>query len=43
MAALGLQLVVDVLATIGYYSMVSITLNAFRVGLPPGEPSPFPD
>lgn len=42
-AALGLPLVVEVLATMGYYSMVSITLNAFQMGLPPGEQSPFPN
>lgn len=41
--ALGLQAVVELVATIGYYSMVCMTLNAFEVGLPPGERSPFPD
>ncbi len=39
--AFGLQTVVELVATIGYYAMVSLTLNAFEVGLPPGEPSPF--
>jgi hypothetical protein len=33
--------VVELVATIGYYSFVSLTLNAFQVPLPPGEPSPF--
>ena len=41
--ALGLPSVVELVATIGYYSMVSLTLNAFQVPLPPGEPSPFAD
>ena len=39
--AFGLQTVVELVATIGYYAMVSMTLNAFDVGLPAGEPSPF--
>jgi 4-carboxymuconolactone decarboxylase len=41
--ALGLQAVIEVVATIGYYSLVSLTLNAFAVPLPAGEKSPFPD
>lgn len=41
--ALGLPQVVELVATAGYYSMVSMTLNTFRVPLPPGEPSPFPE
>lgn len=41
--ALGKTAVVELIATIGYYSMVSITLNAYGVPLPPGEKSPFPD
>jgi len=40
--ALGLAAVVEVVATSGYYSMVSLTLNTFQVPLPEGEPSPFP-
>lgn len=40
---LGHKTVVELVATIGYYSMVSMTLNAFQVGLQPGEKSPFPD
>ncbi len=40
---LGLQTLVELVATIGYYSYVSLTLNAFQVSLPPGEASPFPD
>lgn len=41
--AFGLPTVVELVATAGYYSMVSLTLNAFEVPLPPGESSPFPD
>ncbi len=41
--ALGVPAVVELVGTIGYYSMVSLTLNAFEVGLPPGESSPFSD
>lgn len=41
--ALCLPQVVELAATIGYYSMVSITLNAFKIPLPPGQASPFPD
>jgi 4-carboxymuconolactone decarboxylase len=40
---LGHTAVVELVATVGYYSMVSLTLNAFEVPLPPGELSPFPD
>ena len=43
LSALGEPGVVELIATLGYYSMVSMTLNAFQVALPPGEPSPFPD
>ncbi len=41
--ALGLKTVVELVAIMGYYCMVSVTLNAFDAPLPPGEPSPFPD
>lgn len=41
--ALGLPALVELIATAGYYAMVSLTLNAFQVPLPPGESSPFPD
>ncbi len=40
---LGLQAVVELVATAGYYGMVSMTLNAFEVGLPPGAEPPFKD
>ena len=39
----GLFDVVELIAIIGYYCMVSVTLNAFEAPLPAGEPSPFPD
>lgn len=41
--AFGLPAVVELIGTIGYYSMVCMTLNTFQIGLPPGESSPFPD
>jgi 4-carboxymuconolactone decarboxylase len=41
--AFGLQTLVELVAIVGYYCMVSITLNAFEAPLPPGESSPFPD
>ena len=41
--ALGLQMVVELVAIMGYYCMVSVTLNAFEAPLPAGEASPFPD
>jgi 4-carboxymuconolactone decarboxylase len=41
--SLGLQTVVELIAIMGYYCMVSITLNAFEAPLPPEESSPFPD
>jgi 4-carboxymuconolactone decarboxylase len=39
----GMQTLVDLIAIVGYYCMVSITLNVFEAPLPPGEVSPFPD
>ncbi|UCH49574.1 MAG: carboxymuconolactone decarboxylase family protein [Betaproteobacteria bacterium] len=41
--AFGMQTLVELVAMMGYYCMVSVTLNAFEAPLPPGEPSPFPD
>jgi 4-carboxymuconolactone decarboxylase len=40
---LGMEQLVVLVATMGYYCMVSMTLNTFQVPLPPGEPSPFQD
>lgn len=39
--AVGTQGVVEAVATMGYYTMVSMTLNAFDVPIPSGEPEPF--
>ena len=39
----GMQTLVDLVAIVGYYCMVSTTLNAFEAPLPAGEASPFPD
>lgn len=41
--AFGMQTLVELVAIMGYYCMVSITLNAFEAPLPPGVPSPFAD
>ncbi|MFN8639928.1 MAG: hypothetical protein U0360_10870 [Dehalococcoidia bacterium] len=38
--AFGERGVVDLVGTVGYYSLVSMTLNAFEVGLPEGETPP---
>jgi len=38
---LGELAVVELIATAGYYCMVCLTLNAYQVGLPEGEASPF--
>ena len=38
---LGEQGVVDLIALLGYYTLVSMTLNVFEVPLPAGEPDPF--
>ena len=32
----------DLVATVGYYGMVSMTLNVFEVTLPEGEKDPLP-
>ena len=34
--------VMDLVAVLGYYSLVSMTLNVFQVALPEGEAEPFP-
>lgn len=39
---LGENGVVELVNLLGYYGMVSMTLNVFEVPLPPGEPDPFP-
>ena len=42
-ALFGEQGVVDLVGVIGYYHLVSLTLNAFNVPLPEGVESPFGD
>ena len=38
---LGERGLVDLVSLLGYYGLVSMTLNTFEVPLPPGEPDPF--
>jgi 4-carboxymuconolactone decarboxylase len=38
---LGRQSLVELVGILGYYSLVSLTLNAFEVPLPAGAPEPF--
>jgi 4-carboxymuconolactone decarboxylase len=40
---LGLQAVVELVGILGYYSLVSLTLNAFEVPVPASAPEPFAD
>src|SRR5882724_10416175 len=42
-AALGEQGLVEVIGIIGYYTLIANTLNVFQVGLPAGQPLPFPE
>jgi len=42
-AALGEAGLVEVIAIIGYYTLIANTLNLFQVGLPAGEALPFPE
>jgi 4-carboxymuconolactone decarboxylase len=42
-AALGENGLVEVIAIIGYYTLIGNTLNVFQVALPAGEPLPFPE
>jgi 4-carboxymuconolactone decarboxylase len=41
--AFGEQGLVEIIAIIGYYTLIGNTLNVFQVGLPKGEPLPFPE
>lgn len=43
LAAFGERGLVDLVGTVGYYGLVSATLNVFGVELPPGEDDPFPE
>jgi 4-carboxymuconolactone decarboxylase len=38
----GEQGLMDIIQTIGFYTFVSMTLNAFNIPTAPGEPMPFP-
>lgn len=38
----GEEGLMDILQTIGFYTFVSMTLNAFNVPTGPGDPTPFP-
>ena len=40
-AELGLTAVIELVGILGYYSLVSMTINAFEVPLPDGAPQPF--
>ncbi len=40
-AAMGEDQIIDLVAIIGFYTMVAITLNAFNAPLPDGAESPF--
>jgi 4-carboxymuconolactone decarboxylase len=42
-AGLGETGLVEVIAIIGYYTLIGNTLNLFQVGLPAGETLPFPE
>jgi 4-carboxymuconolactone decarboxylase len=39
--ALGEQAVVELVAVLGYYTLISMTIVTFDVPLPPGAPEPF--
>jgi 4-carboxymuconolactone decarboxylase len=41
-ATLGEQGVVELVGILGYYTLVSMTLNVFDIGVPEGEPDPLP-
>jgi 4-carboxymuconolactone decarboxylase len=41
LAALGQPQLIELVALCGYYTLVSMGLNAFRVALPPGVPPQF--
>jgi 4-carboxymuconolactone decarboxylase len=41
-ATLGERGVVDLVGILGYYTLVSMTLNVFEIGVPDGVPDPLP-
>ncbi|MFV0280528.1 MAG: carboxymuconolactone decarboxylase family protein [Rhodoblastus sp.] len=38
---LGRRALVDLVGILGYYGLISMTINAFKIPLPAGEPGPF--
>ena len=38
---LGRRALVDLVGVLGYYGLISMTINAFEVPVPPGDPEPF--
>ena len=42
-AAFGAEGVIELVTTVGYYCLISLTLNAFEIPLPPEWEDPFPD
>jgi 4-carboxymuconolactone decarboxylase len=40
---LGALAVVELVGILGYYALISMTIVAFKVPLPEGEPEPFPE
>lgn len=42
-ATLGLEATVDLVGVLGYYTLISMTINAFHVPVPGGAPEPFGD
>jgi 4-carboxymuconolactone decarboxylase len=42
LAVLGQTAVIDLIGILGYYTLISMTINAFRVPLPDGVADPFP-
>lgn len=42
-AALGPTGLVELVGILGYYGLISLTINAFEVDLPEGAPNPFPE
>ena len=41
--AVGERGILDLVAIVGYYTLVSMTLNVFEVGVPEGEQAPLPE
>jgi len=38
---IGLEVVVELVGLLGYYTLISMTINAFRVPVPQGAREPF--